>query len=353
MRAAMLKSIKPIVIVVLAVFILWAPVKIGISIYDFYSYFHPTDAQKKRQQQEDSFLNGVNFNNGEYALIISKPDEARIITDRTTLEANRYDVTTKFDLTKYLPAERPAGFSLELFKDGKSIKSDVVYQADKLEISDALWKKGRTVHREQFTLERNAYTNKIAELNDKYRHVYWISEQAINPAGIDVQFSLKFPTIAQKAGTEFDSNAYADNLKKRLSDILSKSGPFILDVTSGSSTGKQALTNGEDGYDFIRAPDGQPGYVGIEDFDMYFFYADVRANQATYRYVEEHKIDIENLVTADRNRDLVIEARARIARENNLKIPINSIGIADYQDKIEIWNRQEIQYSAEYWKTED
>ncbi|MCF1447514.1 hypothetical protein GOZ83_07545 [Agrobacterium vitis] len=337
------------IIVILSILAIQQWLVIGLFSHNVYSFFYPSEAKKHEERAAAAFLNGIDLDDGNYALVIAKPDEARVITDKTVLRANSNDITTLFDFTQYLPAERPAGYSLQLFRNGTEVKRDGVLREEKFIVPEKVWQAGTVVTSEEVSLPRDDYVKEIERL-DKEPGVLWISKEPTKAPEIDLKFRINVPTIAIAAGHEFDSNSYSAKLKQRLSALIGTVGPFTIDVTAGQGTGRQFLTNGDDDDNTIRSTDDQSGYLGIDDFDMYFFYADLESNQAVFDYLQAHSADIENLVAADRNRDLVLAARARVVKDGKVNIPVEKVGISGYQDRVEIWDLQPVQYYAQYWR---
>lgn len=345
----MLKSIKAIVIAVLAVVILWAPVKIGISIYDFYSYLHPTDAQNNQEKIASSFLKGIKLDDGNYALIIFKATEGRVVTDKALLEANRDHIGTMFDFTKFLPAERPAGYSLHLFKNGVEIKHDSVLREEKFLVPEKVWQAGTVVTLEDVELERNDYVQWLRQIETR-SGIYWVEKTPVSPPGVDLQFDITFPTITRRAGTQFDKDTYARNLKQRFTALLGTKEPFTLDVRSETISGKHILILDREKYIEKIAGDINSDYIYVENFEFYQFFLDVKSTQSIYIYLQQHRADIENLVNQDSQSELVAAEKARILQASRPEITTDQVTILGYQEKVAISGRLKINYHARFWQ---
>jgi hypothetical protein len=312
----------------------------------------------------NSFLSGINFKDGDYALYVKHKDFGEfLVTDEAVLKANKNNIIVSVSFLNFLPGRGDRSFGIELYKDKKPIKQKFGCLFKVFKIGD-IAQYGQPVKKEHFEGTKHEILAKTDSLNNE-EDIYFHSIPTFYKDGKEFILRIKIPSVAVPVKREIDSTGYEQTIItnhfeetkfiQELKECLIEKTDSITDYNLNIHSTEVAnylylfdVSKNWNGY--LR--DSNNNLIEIKDYIFYKFQATFKATDTVAKQLS--LIDFTDCLTeAQRLRPQVIENMKEKVLEStqpNLNVDNSEVGLSEYQDQWKISNIYEQEYGLSWFK---
>lgn len=204
--------------------ILLGAVIISVFLFRFCtSYFSnklKTSVKNMVGGKKTEFLEGIDFTEGGYSLILDDTKPYLVIDDVAVLKANQNTIDLDRSWMNYLPGEGRGHYGLRLYKNNILIDAKLARKFKTFKIGN-IREHGKPAVRKSIYEPRASFLRQKDSL-EKNKNVFISRTTEVNKEGYEYHFTLSCPSVlVSQRDTTFNEFEYGENFADRIKQSLS------------------------------------------------------------------------------------------------------------------------------------